>query len=241
VSSPKRALARRKQAIFFFAVFGLIIATFEISDGKSLPKQIISGADGASITISLTKTDIQIEYRAPDSDANTAVFVALGTHRDIGSAVVPFQREQEGSTVFLPFKADLLLSAKLGAEATSCVERKWTQWKWSDASASTSNRVKIKNGTATFQLSRSQFTEATTINCAIYAKDFSQNDGWGKLFGCSDPSVESGLGDQYIPQYFELNLAATGNQIATLRARYNRAEAKVRIYQLFVRLFGNTN
>jgi glycosidase len=243
VNLRKCALLRHPPTVALFVFLGLTVSTPVAFTGKSLPKQIISGADGASIAISLTKADIQIEYRAPDLDANTAVFIALGTHRDIGSAVVPFQREQEGSTVLLPFKADLLLSATLSAEATSCVERKWTQWKWGDAAPSTSNRVKIDKGTATttFQLSRSQFTEAATVNCAIYAKDLSQNDGWGKLFGCSDRSVESGFGDQYIPQYFELNLAATGNQIATARARYNRTESKVRIYQLFVRLFGNTN
>ncbi len=206
-----------------------------------MPKQIISGAEGASITISLTKADIQIDYRAPGVDANTTIFVALGTHREIGSAVIPFQREQEGSTVFLPFKADLLLSTKLGVEPASCLQRNWTHWKWSDATPSTGNHVKIDQGTATFQLPRSQFTEASTLNCAIYAKDLSQNDGWGKLFGCSDLSVESKIGDQYIPQYLELNLGATGNQIATLCRRYNRVASKIRIYQLFVRLFGNTN
>src|SRR5438552_16311237 len=145
--------------IALFAL-GLTIAIPTVIDGKSLPKQVISGADGASITISLTKADLQIEYTAPAANGSTAIFIALGTHRDIGSAVVPFQREQEGSTVFLPFKADLLLSAKLGTEATSCAERKWTQWKWGDPSPSAGNRVKIDKvtSTATFQLSRSQFT-----------------------------------------------------------------------------------
>jgi len=229
------------QRIALVAFFGLTIAASAAFAEKSVSKQIISGADGASITISLTKADLQIVYRAPGVDASTAVFVALGTHRDIGSAVLPFQREQEGSTVFLPFKADLLLSAKLGAEPASCLERTWTRWKWSDARPSAANHVKIDQETVAFQLPRSQFTNAPSINCAIYAKDLSQNLGWGKLFGCSDISVESRAGDQYIPQYLEVNLAPTGNQIATFCRRYNRAASKIRIYQLFVRLFGNTN
>jgi hypothetical protein len=188
-----------------------------------LPKQIVPGSDGVSITIQLTKEDLQVEYHAPGVNESTTVFIALGTHDDIGSAVVPFQREQEGSTVFLPFKADLLLSAKLGTEPASCLERNWTRWKWSDATPSAANYVKIDKRTVAFQLPRSQFTNAPTINCAIYAKDLSQNAGWGKLFGCSDISVESKVGDQYIPQYLELNLAPTGNQIATFCRRYNRA------------------
>jgi glycosidase len=205
-----------------------------------LAKQILSGADGAAIRISLTPANLQIEYTAPTANSTTAVFVALGTHRDIGSAVIPFRCGHEGSTVFLPFKADLLLCAKFGVQPVSCIERKWANWKWNDAGASASH-VKIGHETVTFHVPRSEFTSAATIDCAIYAKDLSENNGWGKLFGCSDRAVESGIGDQYIPQYFELDLTATGNQIATMRTRYNRAASKIRIYQLFVRLFGNTN
>jgi hypothetical protein len=71
-----------------------------------LPKQTISGSDGASIAISLSDVGLIVEYQTPGLKAERdAVYLALGTHRDIGSAVVPFAREQEGSTVFLPFKA----------------------------------------------------------------------------------------------------------------------------------------
>lgn len=181
-----------------------------------------------------------IQYRAPDFVANQcAVFIALGTHCAIGSAIVPFQREEEGSTVFLPFKADLLLYARSRTESTSCLERRWEHWKWNDATNSTKNRAKIDNQTVAFHLSRSQFGEAKTIDCAVYAKDLSRNEGWGKIFGCSDRSVEAGTGDKYIPQYLEIDLAAKTDKIATPRARLG--VGKIRIYQLFVRLFGNTN
>jgi glycosidase len=246
-------LQRYFERPFFFVTFvtvvrkilTLFLFSFSLTtmpaSSANLPKQIISGADGASITISFTKADLQIEYSAPAANANTTVFVALGTHREIGSAVVPFQREQEGSTIFLSFKADLLVSAKLGAKSTVCLERKWARWKWNDAASSTTNHVKIDRGTATFQFPRSQFTKDATIDCAIYAKDLSENNGWGKLFGCNDPAVESKTGDQYIPKYLEFNLAPAGDQIATVRTRYNRVASKIRIYQLFVRLFSNTN
>ncbi len=91
-----RALAAPPR-IALFAFLGLTIVIPTVVGGKSLPKQVISGADGASITISLTKADLQIEYSVPAANASTAVFVALGTHHDIGSAVVPFQREQASS------------------------------------------------------------------------------------------------------------------------------------------------
>lgn len=233
-----RTLRHRQTIAFSGLFFGIAVS---VVFAEALPKQNVPGANGASISISLTKTDLQIEYSAPAANASTAVFVALGTHHEIGSAVVPFQREQEGSTVFLPFKADLLLCAKLGVEPAECRERKWAHWKWNDAAASATNHVKIDGAKAIFQLPRSQLSNAPTIDCAIYAKDLSENNGWGKLFGCSDPSVESKIGDQYIPQYLELNLAPSGNQIVTVRARYNRVASKIRIYQLFVRVFGNTN
>jgi glycosidase len=233
-------LRRHHQKVIFFAFFGFIIAASQVG-GKPLPKQIIACADGASLTLSLTKDDLQVQYRAPALDANSAVYFALGRHREIGSAVVPFQRAQEGSTVFLPFKADLLLSARFGAEDPRCLERRWTSWKWTDGAPTSGNKVTIENGLVTFQIPRSELKDSATVNCAIYAKDLSQNDGWGVLLGANDPTVQSGIGDKYISQYLELNLAATGDKIATVRSRYGRDGAKIRIYQLFVRLFGNTN
>ncbi len=71
----------------------------------------------------------------------------------------------------------------------------------------------------------------------IYAKDFRENNGWGKFYGCMDPNVRGGIGDKYIPRYFLLDTKAhCGNFHARLHAK-----KRVRIYQLFVRLFGNTN
>ena len=208
----------------------------------SLNKQTISGADGASITITISDAELAIEYDPPEqSSATNAVYVALGTHREIGSAVVPFQREQEGSTVFLPFKADLLFLARARKDSLSCVERTWQHWKWSEARNSMEISVGNDKGTFAFRIPRSRFGSAKTIDCAIYAKDLSQNEGWGRLFGCSDPSVAAGTGDKYIPHYLKLDLTSKSAKIATSHARYDSTPARMRIYQLFVRLFGNTN
>jgi len=205
-----------------------------------LHKQTISGSNGATITISVSDVDLVVEYRAPDVvAARCAVFIALGTHREIGSAIVPFQREAEGSTVFLPFKADLLVWTKSQSGQIVRNERKWQRWRWSDAASSTQNRVKINAEALTFQLPRSQFGEQTRIDCAVYAKDLSQNEGWGKLFGCSDPSLEAATGDKYISQYLEIDLHPASEKIARQRTRLG--SPRMRIYQLFVRLFGNTN
>jgi len=210
------------------------------SSRQALEKQIISEPNGATIALSMSDFDLLIEYRAPDFVADGyTVFIALATHREIGSAVVPFQREREGSTVFLSFNADLLIYAKSQAESALCMERRWENWKWSDAAISTQNHLKIDNRTVAFQLPRTQFGAAKTINCAIYAKDLSQNNGWGRFLGCNDRTVETGPDDKYIARYLEINLAAESETMATQRARLGGS--KMRIYQLFVRLFGNTN
>jgi glycosidase len=205
-----------------------------------LHKQTISGSNGATIAISVSDVDLMVEYRASDlMTGRCAVFVALGTSCEIGSAIVPFQRGAEGSTVFLPFKADLLVWTKSQGEQPVCNERKWERWRWSEAANSTQNRVKIDNVTLAFRFPRSQFGEAKKVDCAVYAKDLSQNDGWGRFFGCSDRSIAAGIGDKYISRYLEIDLATKSDQIAETRAR--SSGEKIRIYQLFVRLFGNTN
>jgi len=81
------------------------------SNTLSSRKQTIQGADDAVIELSLTETALIITYRAPNLREGESVYLTLGTHREIGSAVLPFDRNNEGSTVFLPFKSDLLLVA----------------------------------------------------------------------------------------------------------------------------------
>jgi hypothetical protein len=87
--------------------------------------QTVSGADGAVITFTRSATELTIEYRAPGVSDSCGVYALFGTQREIGSAVVPFQQSKEGSTVFLPFKADLFVSAK----ADLVREQNWKRWK----------------------------------------------------------------------------------------------------------------
>ncbi len=207
---------------------------------KPLHKQTVKGGDNASIDLSLSDETITISYQAPGvSTDHHRVFFAFGSHQQTGSAVLPFQREREGSTVFLPFQADRLISAK-GSHSTTVQEQTWDNWKWNPARDTAVIKLTGDAGRLTFQIPRSYFAGAKLVDCVVYAKDLSHNDGWGHLLGCSDPAVESGAGDKYIPRYLELNLGAADNHIATPRARLAAAE-KIRIYQLFVRLFGNTN
>src|ERR1043165_4093081 len=164
------------------AVVLFLIAAQPVGTAAPTPqKQTISGADGASIDFAVSDTELTIAYRAPNLNEHCAVFAALGTHREVGAAVLPFKQQDEGSTVFLPFKADLLLCAK----PDSNTSRDWKQWKWADA-ADNNAASKFETGGTTFHIPRDQLGKSGTIDCIVYAKDLSVNDGWGKLFGCSD-------------------------------------------------------
>jgi len=168
-----------------------------------------------------------------------SVVAGTGSGHSIGSAVLPFEREAEGSTLFLPFKADQLISVNLKAPGES-TQRRWTNWKWGDQAKAEGIGVSIKDQTATIKIARSEIANLATLDCVVYEKDLSQNGGWGQLTGCSDATVGAGAGDRYVPHYLEIDLKGASKTLVTERARLSAAE-RVRIYQLFVRLFGNTN
>jgi len=207
-----------------------------------LRKQCIAGSNGAVISLSLTKQFLAIGFRAPDlGRGQPRLYVALRTHRVIGSAVLPFAQNHEGSTVFLPFKADLFFMINPADATQLCTKRVWDEWKWSDRSAESEAAISKTENEIIFRIPRSRFGGARRADLMIYAKDLAENNGWGRFFGCVDQSVTGGYGDKYIPRYYEINLLAKQAPFAEARERLGAEQNKIRIYQLFVRLFGNTN
>jgi glycosidase len=256
-------------------------------------EQMIAGSNNVSIIVAGSARAIVLRYRPPAPCKNPlTIHVALGTQRHIGAAVLPFSQNFEGSTVFLPFKCDLLLSAEVRTGRVVCFLRRWERWQWSDREQTEDFDVIEENGAFLFRIPRPLLDDAAKIDFAIYAKEPSANDGWGWFWGCSDRSVASGVGDKFIPHYYELRLdadrpvipsaslalsevewaegprgesldlprdsstslpfargdsdevtrpAKEPASILTLRGRRSAAPKRVRIYQLFVRLFGNTN
>ncbi|HJT80002.1 MAG TPA: alpha-amylase family glycosyl hydrolase [Chthoniobacterales bacterium] len=205
----------------------------------SLAKQTISGSDGVTVVISRSDTDLIIEHQTPGSGADRTVFVAIGSHQDIGSAVLPFTQKMEGSTVFLPFKADRLFAFEISGTNCTAFRRNWQNWKWDERRpVQTGVSAQIDSMRSTFRIPIADLGQAKFLDLAIYAKEFAA-DSWGRFFGCSDRSVSAGNGDKYIPTYLEINLSERGDNMAAVRSRHG--ETKLRVYQLFVRLFGNTN
>jgi glycosidase len=244
-------------------------------------EQTIAGSDNVSITIAVSERELLFRYRPPAPGENRLdIYLALGTHRQIGGAVLPFAQHFEGSTVFLPFKADLLLSARVRAGQIACFLRKWERWRWSEREPTQAFAATQENGEFILRFPRALAGDATRIDFVIYAKDPNANDGWGWFWGCSDRTVASGIGDRYIPHYHELwmhsvipsevegprgtssvlqrgpstslrfaqddsealaHTAVDPAPLLTKRGRHGPGDARIRIYQLFVRLFGNTN
>ncbi|MEY2585556.1 MAG: hypothetical protein QOD80_1582 [Verrucomicrobiota bacterium] len=200
-------------------------------------EQTFAGSDNVSITVAGSESAFVFRYRPPAPCENPlTIQLAFGTRRQIGAAVLPFSQHLDGSTVFLPFKCDLLLSAEVRAGQIACFRRKWEGWQWSGREPTNDFGGTEENGEFVFRIPRPHVGEANPIDFVIFAKDPNANDGWGWFWGCSDRTVDSGIGDKYIPHYHELRLEPDG-----VVAVSPPTKERVRIYQLFVRLFGNTN
>ncbi|MEY2494139.1 MAG: hypothetical protein QOJ45_631 [Verrucomicrobiota bacterium] len=204
-------------------------------------KESIAGSDNVLITATVSGPELTIAYRPPGLSDSLNIFIALGTHKEAGAAVLPFAQHAEGSTVFLPFKGDLLLSAEIRPGRIAGFIRRWERWRWNDRQQTDAFEITESNGEFVFRIPRKLLGRAGKIDGAIYAKDPVANHGWGWFWGCSDRSVPSGMGDKYIPHYYELDLDSERAPLAVPRGRHGSERSRTRIYQLFVRLFGNTN
>ena len=229
-------------------------------------EQTIAGSDDVSIMVAASGSEILFRYHPPQPSNNAInIYLALGTHREIGAAVLPFAQHLEGSTVFLPFKSDLLLSVEVRAGGIDRFVRRWERWCWSEREQTGDFEVTSESGEFIFRIPRAILGKTGTLDLALYAKDPAANNGWGWFWGCSDRSVASGIGDKYIPHYHEIDLEVGGRgsrraaveqetegsagaspsqkpaPLITRRGRHGSDKSRTRIYQLFVRLFGNTN
>ncbi len=163
-------------------------------------EETISGSDNVAISPGYSAAGLRVRYRWPGLAQNEQnLFIALRTHREIGTAVLPFARHAEGSTVFLPFKSDLLLSAEIRKGQVASFIRRWERWRWSEREPTKLFEVSEQNGEFVFQIPRTLLGDTATVDFASYTKDPQANDGWGWFWACSDRTVDAGTGDKYIP------------------------------------------
>jgi glycosidase len=202
----------------------------------------ILGSDGALVDFFVATDHLQIKYRCAKVRNEHTLFIALRTSSDAGSAVLPFSENFEGSTIFLAFQATDFYIVRRQQDSATVFWRTWENWKWS-APREAPNDVEaaIDGPSCTFRLPLLACGTSGKVSAALYAKDFSDGKSWGWFFGSSDPAVTSGAGDRYIPHYFELDLRPNDALGPRIRGRLGVDQSKLRIYQLFVRLFGNLN
>ncbi|HEY1582029.1 MAG TPA: alpha-amylase family glycosyl hydrolase [Chthoniobacterales bacterium] len=190
------------------------------------------------MNFSVAEGRLSIAFPTEELGPGKTLFVAMRTGREPGSAVVPFAENFEGSTVFLPFQADRLYFVQIGQERSRLFERHWERWKWSDR-RDPPNEVEWDEARSLLRLPVTDPDHRLAL--AIYVKDFRDGKTWGRLTACQDPAVTPGEGDKYFPHYCELDLRAKAAPAMRLRRRHGQEEERPRVYQLFVRLFGNTN
>lgn len=181
---------------------------------------------------------IQLEYSAPGIEApGHAIFLAIGTDPRNGLGVVPFSRGGEGSTVFLPFRANRLYSAQITPEGVQLRMRRWQKAAWSpQLEVAGDFSVTVEAGVVRFTVRLPDLGNPLQLSVAMWAKNLGENDGWGRLLPNPQLAVRGGFGDQVVPRFHHIDLEA-GSVTTESRVRGPRP----RIYQLLPRLFGNTN
>ena len=201
-----------------------------------------AGAD--EIRYRITKTpagwDILVLGAGVDRP-DQAVFVALGTRPGHGSALIPAGQGKEGSAVWLPFAADLLLVANRDGNKDENYLRRWKSTQWGPREpAGAAFTVSAEPAQVLLRIPDKTIGRAETLEIAVYLKDLAVENGWGRLYGAIDATMVSGPGERAIRHYVQ---AETGRKGTVFRrvGRTDPKAPKVRIYQMLPRLFGNTN
>lgn len=207
--------------------------------------QVLEGADDAKIKLSITDEALRIEYSAPAPVApawERTIFIALNLGGTEGSAVLPFAEKLEGSTVFLPFRANKFYALQAGTKSDKGWRRTFEKWSWGErVDTSKELVVHFNEFDCLVELPLEELGASGKIKLVVYSKDFTKNS-WGRLFAASDSAVRPAEGDKYIPHYWEVDLKAkNGAPLAQRHGRLTTDARKLRIYQMFPRLFGNTN
>ncbi|MHA3770092.1 alpha-amylase family glycosyl hydrolase [Verrucomicrobiota bacterium sgz303538] len=190
------------------------------------------------IDVVLTEDRLEIISHAPASAyPGRTLFVALGIDPAVGSAVVPFAQGREGSTVFLPFRADRIFLSRATANGVTSLSRTWNKTLWSEPHEAGST-IEATSSPDDQRL-RIPISElgARQFKVVAYLKDLSQNDGWGAMLPDSRFGTTAGINDKMVPRFISVDVT----QADSFALRNRLGTERVRIYQLLPRLFGNTN
>lgn len=203
----------------------------------------VTGADEIRYRIDRTEAGLDILVIGAGIDRpGQAVFVALGTKPDAGSALIPPRGGKEGSAVWLPFAADLLLVSRRGeAGAGEAYLRRWSRTQWGPSEqAADSFSVSVEPAQVRLRIPGKLLGDAKDLKLAVFLKDFAADEGRGRLYGALDAATPSGPGERTIRHHVEVVSGPEGTEFR--RSGRTAPDApKTKIYQMLPRLFGNTN
>ena len=182
-----------------------------MAEASNAADQLLDGADGAKIKLSIADAALRIEYSAPAPVApawERTIFIALDLGGSEGSAVLPFAEKLEGSTVFLPFRANKFYALQAGTKSEKEWRRTFEKWSWGErVDTSKEFVVQFNEFDSLIELRLEDLGTSGKIKLVVYSKDFTKNP-WGRLFAASDSGVRPADGDKYIPHYWEVDLKA---------------------------------
>ncbi len=162
--------------------------------------------------------------------------IAFATDISTGAAVVPYGRNLEGSTVFLPFRADQIFLIRTTDRGIEILTRRWKITTWGALEeVRTGVETMAHPGELRVRIPLNGIG-SEVIRFTAYAKDLRQNDGWGEMLPDDRLGIPSGFNDTAVARYLT---AAPGSGKIVVQNRLG--SERPRIYQLLPRLFGNTN
>lgn len=197
------------------------------------------GADGVRHVLIRSPEGLEVRVLGAGVDRpDQAVFVALGYPANEGSPLVPPDADGEGSSVWLPFAADRIITARNTDNGSKAFMRRWEKTRWSPREAAAGVSISTEPAQVSLRIPAKLLGDSNRI--AVYLKDLASDEGRGRLYGALDPAGASGIGEITIRNYLAMD---TKKGVTTFRltGRTPSGEPRVRIYQLLPRLFGNTN
>lgn len=163
---------------------------------------------------------------------------------------MPYRQHFEGSTIFLPRPVDRIFAVKTVSGGVEVWSREWVDARWSEprpadgitlAGSASHDRLELRLEWPGDLTTLAQTWREGVWPALLWSKDLAQNDGWGALLAHGAAPPDPAYGDAALAEQ-ELGPAADNGDSAALVSRWRKpAPPRARIYQLFPRLFGNTN
>ena len=209
-------------------------------------EQVLEGADGAKIKLSLADGALRIAYSvaAPAAPSwERTIYLALDLGRSEGSAVLPFAEKLEGSTCFCHFaRTNSTPSRRATSRSGMAPDLREVEVERTRRHVRKSSPCNSTSSIALVELPVEELGTSGKSSWSIYSKDL-RKTAWGRLFGASDlPAARR----RRATNTSRTTGKSTSSRRKARRSRLQKGRltteaGKLRIYQMFPRLFGNTN